>query len=66
MRRMVPAAIGLLLLLSGCGTYRWEKAGAGPGDFRRDADACQQQAPPGQWEACMKGQGWQYVNKAMW
>jgi hypothetical protein len=64
-RGMVPAVIGLLLL-SGCGTYRWEKAGAGPDDFRRDDATCERQAPSGQWEACMEGLGWRYAGRAMW
>jgi hypothetical protein len=67
LRGLVPGPAGLLLVLlvslAGCGTYRWEKPGAGAAEFRRDSETCQQQAPPGQWDSCMKGLGWRYSDK---
>lgn len=65
MPRMVPI-VGLLLLLAGCGSYRWEKAGAGPEDFRRDSASCERQGTAAEWDACMRGLGWNYANRAFW
>lgn len=56
--RRVALLVVVAATLAGCGTYRWEKPGAGEADFRRDSDACLQQ-PQGQWESCMKARGWQ-------
>jgi hypothetical protein len=60
---MVPALAVLLPLLCGCGTYKWEKPGAGEAEWRRDNENCQRQAPQGQWEACMTALGWRYSDK---
>ena len=52
--------LALGLAVSGCGTYEWQKPGAGNGDFQRDSQRCQgaPTAPAGDFEKCMNGLGW--------
>jgi hypothetical protein len=60
MRTIVVASA--LILLAGCGYYRWEKPGATSADFQRDSEACQQKAPQGQWQSCMRENNWHYAS----
>jgi|GEM_PF-6111151 hypothetical protein len=59
-----PAAwlllLGLTGAVAGCGTYRWNKAGASDAEFQDDAKACDLARGPeaGSFEACMTGRGW--------
>jgi len=52
----------LLFCVAGCGTYHWDKAGAGEDQFAADAKACDQPGQSGGFTACMNGRGWTYRN----
>ena len=59
-----PMAWLLLFALAagctGCGTYRWNKAGASDDDFKQDSAACDKSRSndAGAFNACMSGLGW--------
>jgi hypothetical protein len=53
----------VVLALSGCGYFRWQKAGASSADFKADRDACAQPGTSGvAFTTCMQQHGWSYTD----